>query len=52
VIVLQISMFPGPRWNRRAAGIAGVNTPANAIVGFYLDANNKFHGFLRTPPED
>jgi hypothetical protein len=26
----------------------GIN-PAGAITGFYLDANNVFHGFLRTP---
>jgi hypothetical protein len=25
------------------------NNPGDAITGFYIDANNVYHGFLRTP---
>ena len=25
------------------------NNPANVITGYYIDANNVTHGFLRTP---
>jgi hypothetical protein len=28
---------------------AEVINPAGAITGYYIDANNVFHGYLRTP---
>ena len=43
----------GPRWvdasGERALAGAFTNNQSGAIVGYYLDANNVFHGFLRFP---
>jgi len=42
---------PGAGTGPNQGTFAEFNNPANAIVGYYLDASGTFHGFLRTPPE-
>ena len=40
---------PGAGAGAGQGTVALFNNPADAITGYYIDANNVFHGFLRIP---